>query len=284
MTAEVMHLSKSVKIHHPKPINNANRFVPIVLIVYIDLINFKYNAGMETLSLVSQVFLFCCSRRYAAMQGQSPPPTDHMHEVKQTSAIMEDTSISLGNGRFSQPPFFPQVNHPSLPPFHNSLLGEGESVSNFVTLLKGTLERKKMGNGHRQQHQQQQWVSESCPPQRFYEDLQNRMDGSQNQVSSALQLGGLGQMQHEGYGQVRTTGQIQSEGQPPQIDGVISGNNQSQPGLLSHAPSPSESSAGAPVLSAGEDPCNSGQTTSLKRAWFHFPGRPTTLIGRIMVP
>lgn len=208
-------------------------------------------------------------RRYAAMQGQSPPPTDHMHEVKQTSAIMEDTSISLGNGRFSQPPFFPQVNHASLPPFHNSLLGEGESVSNFVTLLKGTLERKKMGNGHRQQHQQQQWVSESCPPQRFYEDLQNRMDGSQNQVSSALQLGGLGQMQHEGYGQVRTTGQIQSEGQPPQIDGVISGNNQSQPGLLSHAPSPSESSAGAPVLSAGEDPCNSGQTTSLKRAAQH---------------
>lgn len=178
--------------------------------------------------------------------------------MKQTSTITE----SLANRRFHQQPFLPQFHQSSLSPLHGPF--GGESVSTFVTLLKGTLERKKMGKGTQQQRWQQS-VSESSHSQKLYENLQSRVEASQNQVSNSLQRNGQGQMQYEGFEQVQNSRQIQSEGPVPHIGASFNGNNQNQQGILSHAPSPSESSVGAPVLSAGEDPCNSGQTTSLKR-------------------
>eukprot|EP00250_Pteridium_aquilinum_P024822 c29656_g1_i1 orf=186-437(+) len=82
------------------------------------------------------------------MQGGSPPLTDH--EMKQTSTITE----SLANRRFHQLPFPTQVHQSSMAPLYGPL-GE-QSISSFVTLLKGTLERKKMGKGIQQLQQQQQ--------------------------------------------------------------------------------------------------------------------------------
>lgn len=181
-------------------------------------------------------------RRYAAMQGQPLAASTETFQRDHVQRIHE-------------------VNQTSLPPFHMPLLGAADSVSNVVSMLKGTLERKKIGNGNTQLQHHQHVLTEFCaPPWSAHEELQSRMASSQYQVSNPLLPVGLERMQHEGYGQVQTNGQIYTEGQI-QLEGLSRTSN-CHPGLLSHAPSPSESSGGAPVVSAGEDPCNSGHTNS----------------------
>ncbi|KAI5065053.1 hypothetical protein GOP47_0019748 [Adiantum capillus-veneris] len=186
-------------------------------------------------------------RRYAAMQGSSPALTDH--GVKQMSGATE----GLENRKFHQLSY-PQFPQSTLSPIRGHL--GGESISSFVTLLKGTLERKRMGKGN---SQQQRW------PQ-FSGTLPNMVQGSQNQIHRSSQQRGLSHSTYEGHEQVQSFRQTVMEAHVHNVGAGFTGNNQhQQQGLPSHTRSPSESSVGAPVLSTGEDPCNSGQTTPLKR-------------------
>ncbi|MCO5614547.1 hypothetical protein L7F22_068830 [Adiantum nelumboides] len=180
-------------------------------------------------------------RRYAAMQESSSNLTDH--NMKQMSSPIE----ALAHRKFHQLSCFPHFPHSALSP-NRGHLGE-ETISSFVNLLKGTLERKRMGKGN---SQQQRWPQSSG-------HLSSMVQGSQNQIPRSQQ-GGFSESSYEGHGQVQNLRQIVMEGQVPNVGVNFAGDNQHQTGLPSHARSPSESSVGA-----REDPCNSGQTTPLKR-------------------
>eukprot|EP00249_Psilotum_nudum_P019607 c27339_g1_i1 orf=642-2408(+) len=207
-------------------------------------------------------------RRYAAMQGLPPPPTAETlqrqatqgtQELKQEVASLGAFARNLANGRVNQPPFFPQILQSSIPPFNMPPRGAGDSVSTVVSMLKGTLERKKLGNN--QQWQQQQIINGVHPHQhRVQEDLLNRLAVPQFQTTNKADC--LHQfpttMHNEGHEQLHTIAQMHYESQMQAACSI--GDGQVQPGQLSRAPSPSNSSGGAPVLSTGEDQCNSAQT------------------------
>ncbi|MCO5583431.1 hypothetical protein L7F22_037342 [Adiantum nelumboides] len=180
-------------------------------------------------------------RRYAAMQESSPNLTDH--NMKQMSSPNE----ALAHRKFHQLSCFPHFPRSTLSTIRGHL-GE-ETISSFVNLLKGTLERKRMGKGNSQQQRRPQSSGH----------LPSMVQGSQNQIPRSQQ-GGFSDSSYEDHGQVQNLRQIVMEAQVPNVGVNFAGDNQHQTGLPSHARSPSESSVGA-----REDPCNSGQTTPFKR-------------------
>eukprot|EP00249_Psilotum_nudum_P019608 c27339_g1_i2 orf=642-2348(+) len=229
---------------------------------------------LKTLSWFHQSQTMTRSRsselRYAAMQGLPPPPTAETlqrqatqgtQELKQEVASLGAFARNLANGRVTQPPFFPQMPQSSIPPFNVPHHGAGDSVSTVVSMLKGTLERKKLGNNQQWQQQQQHIINGVYPhQQRVQEDLLSRLASPQFQTTSnADSLHQLSTAMHnEGHEQPHAISRMHYEGQM-QVAGPI-GDGQVQQGQLSRAPSLSNSSGGAPVLSTGDDQCNSAQT------------------------
>eukprot|EP00249_Psilotum_nudum_P017902 c26544_g1_i2 orf=1209-2966(+) len=217
-------------------------------------------------------------RRYAAMQGLPFPPTDGLqrqatldtHELKPEVDSLKIFAISLANGRAIHPTTLSHIPQSSTSSFNLSHPGTGDSVSTVVSMLKGTLERKKLGNSR--QWQQQHIAKDSCLlQQKLEEEAHTRLIippfHSVSRVDTPGQLN-IGQIHNEVYGQLQTASERLYEGQ---TEVSFTGSGQIQPGLLSQAPSPSDSSGGAPVLSIGDDQCNSGQTNpnrdnTLKRA------------------
>ncbi|XWS62263.1 hypothetical protein CRYUN_Cryun07bG0195200 [Craigia yunnanensis] len=198
-------------------------------------------------------------RRYVAMQNA------------QTSLGMEAVLNSYGNGvnklkeELSDPNGFNDIPMCEIPnqfgtfmspsnssssTFNAPQTGNVDKVSSVVSMLKGTLERKKLGN---------QIEKEAV------EDSSIMPNGAFNQ--------GQGNHFHEipgvSLGQVTNTGVVQVVQGSMDLDfeGFVNATNTIQMNTVSREASQSESSAAAPVVSSGFDardgPSNSSQTLSI---------------------
>ncbi|KAK9276108.1 hypothetical protein L1049_005639 [Liquidambar formosana] len=213
-------------------------------------------------------------RRYAAMQSaQTTIGMEAMHnasghgvnklkqEFANSNGISDVSMSELPNqlGTFMSP------SNSSSSTFNAPQMGNMDKVSSVVSMLKGTLERKKLIN-----HSEKEAIEDSSYG-----------------LYSAQEV--LGQMSlHQGQGDYfHETPETYQEVSPVQtkdpgilqtveglidldLEGFVTPMNPIQLSAISQEPSQSESSAAAPVVSSGFDACdgpsNSGQTLSISES------------------
>ncbi|XP_021287379.1 uncharacterized protein LOC110418878 [Herrania umbratica] len=202
-------------------------------------------------------------RRYAAMQNA------------QTSLGMEDVLNSYGNGvnkmkeELSDPNGFNGIPMCEIPnqlgtfmsptnssssTFNAPQTGNVDKVSSVVSMLKGTLERKKLGN----QIEKQACEDSSIMPNSTFNQGQGNLF---HEIPGAFAEVSLGQVPNAGVVQV-VQGPMDLD-----LEGFVNPTNTIQMSTVSREASQSESSAAAPVVSSGFDACdgpsNSSQTLSI---------------------
>ncbi|XVE57311.1 hypothetical protein DITRI_Ditri04bG0081200 [Diplodiscus trichospermus] len=200
-------------------------------------------------------------RRYVAMQNG------------QTSLGMEAVLNSYGNGvnkmkeELSDPNGFNDIPMCEIPNQMGTFMSPsnsssstfhapqtGDKVSSVVSMLKGTLERKKLGN----QFEKEAVEDSSIMPNGGF---------SQGQGNHFHEIPGVFAEAH--LGQVTNTGVVQvvQGSMDLDLEGFVNATNPIQMSTVSREASQSESSAAAPVVSSGFDapdgPSNSGQTLSI---------------------
>lgn len=153
-----------------------------------------------------------------------------------------------------------------------------DTVSSVVSMLKGTLERKKLGN----QANKEKLEGSSFG---FYSAQQVPANLCSNQAAANQVLGQSSMFQLVSSVQMQGSGNL-----PPaersielSMEGFITRTNQTQMGTMSQEPSQSESSAAAPTLSTGFDVCDgpahSGQTLSVCESSRKHVGNGTPVRG-----
>ncbi|KAK6251595.1 hypothetical protein QQP08_010684 [Theobroma cacao] len=202
-------------------------------------------------------------RRYAAMQNA------------QTSLGMEDALNSYGNGvnkmkvELSDPNGFNDIPMCEIPnqlgtfmspsnssssTFNAPQTGNVDKVSSVVSMLKGTLERKKLSNQIEKEAGEDSSIMPNSTFNQGQGNLFHEIPGAFAEVS---------------LGQVTNTGVVQVVQGPMDLDleGFVNPTNTIQMSTVSREASQSESSAAAPVVSSGFDACdgpsNSSQTLSI---------------------
>ncbi|KZV45242.1 hypothetical protein F511_10019, partial [Dorcoceras hygrometricum] len=207
-------------------------------------------------------------RRYAAMQNSQTPigmEAMQMQTISGNGANNFKQESTEANGFNIIPTFqtpnkysqFVSPSHSSSSAFHNEQIGNTDKISSVVSMLKGTLERKKISN---------QIDKEAADDSSFgYYSTEILADtglkqgggvfGCENQVCFQ-DLSTIG---------FREAGVLQMI-EESLLEGIMDPVNPTQMRTFSREPSQSESSAAAPVISNGfeicDDPCVSAQGPS----------------------
>lgn len=157
---------------------------------------------------------------------------------------------------------FLSPSNSSASPFNTPPTAPVDAVSSVVSMLKDTLERKKLSNKIDKE------TVEGCPFG-FYDAQQVPANTSSDQRPVNHIFEPQGTFQAVSPVHVKDSMTLQMVGGSIDIDieGFINPGNPIQISAVSQEPSQSESSAAAPVLSSGfegcDGPTNSGQTTSV---------------------
>ncbi|KAJ7557865.1 hypothetical protein O6H91_04G013100 [Diphasiastrum complanatum] len=232
----------------------------------LQLINWFNQSQIMTRSRSSEL-----RQKYLALQdGQTIPPsaatlqwlaTQGTYELNQAVASLGAFTRGLANGSpDSASPTSHQTSSIPSSPAKLPLQEKGDSVSAVVSMLKGSLERKKQSTRPHQAKNAAR-LSQLRPSAYVQEESYNQMQAPQlnNFQSTEAQQ------------------QLQQNQNAALSASLLSGNEQFQSGMLAlHAQSPSDSSGGAPGLSAGaansEGPCNSGPTASIRNNFMNPSG------------
>ncbi|XP_059642784.1 protein CYCLOPS-like [Cornus florida] len=210
-------------------------------------------------------------RRYVAMQNsQTSLGMETMHNVSGNGVNLEqefentngfnDISMCDIPNQFST---FMSPSNSSSSTFNNPQVDGVDKVSSVVSMLKGTLERKKLSN-----QIEKGGVEEDCSLG-FYgaQQVLGNMSLDQRQVNHIHEVPRT--YQDVSPIEVKDPGVLQTvEGSfYMDLEGFVNPSNLIQISTASREPSQSESSAAAPVVSTGFDACdgpsNSGQTLSV---------------------
>lgn len=197
-------------------------------------------------------------RRYAAMQtAQTTPSVEALlggGTGNDANKLKGEFLAPNGFSNFPVPEipnqfgiFMSQANNSSSSPFYTVQTGNADKVSSVVSMLKGTLERKKLGN----------------------QVEKETFEGSSNGLFHApdhmvnFNLGQLNPIHEVPISSAELSpGQIKDS----ELDGLVNQANTIQMSTVSREASQSESSAAAPVVSSSFDVCdgpsNSSQTLS----------------------
>ncbi|XP_057850387.2 protein CYCLOPS isoform X2 [Cryptomeria japonica] len=274
---------KTTSLEHLVPINSY-----LSDDMFSDSNQFKFRNAGEKGSQMSDVFLSKTwlqssqpmtrsrsselRRRYAAMQGMPTsndvevlqiPVGGSTHNIKHETASLGFLSHALTSEQSIQQSTFLSPSLTSMSSFSTQPVGAMDSVSSVVSMLKGTLERKKLGAN---QFNKGIPIDNAFGP---YVHDENIYCMSQNHNSflqvpepeERVQTAKLIQVKENEQAQQGTC--LNQDGETETLDVAP---NQLQTSAMSQEPSQSESSAAAPVLSAGvttcEDPVNSGRTVS----------------------
>ncbi|KAL1556908.1 protein CYCLOPS-like isoform X1 [Salvia divinorum] len=187
-------------------------------------------------------------RRYVAMQNsQTPIGIDDM--IQQQHTHLNNMSTIYDN-----PTHFMSPSNSSSSTFNNPQMGHEEKISSIVSMLKGTLERKKVERGA---------IDATAT---YYYDS----GGGQVLGESFENQGTFGDVSVLGADETRVLHTIEES----LMEGILGPPNQMS--TLSREPSQSESSAAAPMASSGidvyEDPCISAQAPSVCESSRHQMG------------
>ncbi|KAK4846399.1 hypothetical protein QYF36_016810 [Acer negundo] len=202
-------------------------------------------------------------RRYAAMQStQTPIGVEAMHNKLKEEFAKPNSSRDLHMSEVpNQMGTFMSPSHSSSSTFNTSQTGNVDKVSSVVSMLKGTLERKKISN-----QIEKEAVEEFSNGLYQTQEVIGNTDSSQGHGNHIHEMPGT--FQNLSAEQIRVPGVLQMiQGSLDfDIEGFANPNNTIQLSTISQEPSQSESSAAAPVLSSGFDACdgpsNSSQTLS----------------------
>ncbi|OVA18442.1 hypothetical protein BVC80_1833g114 [Macleaya cordata] len=207
-------------------------------------------------------------KRYAAMQNFQT--TNGMESTQNASEhgisrMKQEFATTSSFGDISEIPnqsrTFMSPSNSSTSPFSNPPIATVDAVSSVVSMLKGTLERKKLNNQiERETIEGSQF--------RFYgaQEVVPHMSLDQGQLNHILEpqatYQAVSAVQLKDSEKLQTNeGSIEID-----IDGFVAPANPIQMSTVSQEPSQSESSAAAPVHSTGfevcDGPTNSGQTPS----------------------
>ncbi|RWR86848.1 hypothetical protein CKAN_01576900 [Cinnamomum micranthum f. kanehirae] len=208
-------------------------------------------------------------RRYAAMQSiQTPSGMDATHDTTGRAINRTKQEFSNASGfcdvsmteMSNQLRTFMSASNSSSSPFNTTQMATVDAVSSVVSLLKGTLERKKFGN-----HIDKEAVGGSCFSLFDGQDILANMNSAA--VNQILEPSGSFQMVPPV--QMTDSGNLQTidESLGIAIECLVAPTNPVQMATISQEPSQSESSAAAPVPSSGleacDGPASSGQTPSV---------------------
>ncbi|GAY53488.1 hypothetical protein CUMW_149520, partial [Citrus unshiu] len=204
-------------------------------------------------------------RRYAAMQtAQTTIGLEAMHNASALGANKLKEEFENPNG-FTELPMseipdqmrtFMSPSNSSSSTFNTPQTGNIDNVSSVVSMLKGTLERKKLSN---------QIEKETF--EEFSNGLYRAQEFSIGHGNHIHEMQGT--LQELSAGQVKDPGVLQMiQGSfDLDLEGFVNPTNTNQMSTFSREPSQSESSAAAPVVSSGFDTCdgpsNSSQTVSI---------------------
>ncbi|XP_011018405.1 PREDICTED: uncharacterized protein LOC105121457 [Populus euphratica] len=211
-------------------------------------------------------------RRYVAMQcAQTNMGVEAMQDVSGHGVNNVKHEFVNRNG-FSDPPTHATANQlgPFMSPpnsssstFNTPQMSSIDKVSSVVNMLKGTLERKKLGS-----QIEKETVEDSFNA--FFHSQEVIINSTSDQVKgNGIYEIPPGSFQEISSGQVKDPGVLQTVQGPVDLDfeGFVNTINPIQLGTVSREPSQSESSAAAPVVSSGFDACdgpsNSSQTLSV---------------------
>ena len=206
--------------------------------------NAQATQGMESMHMAPQ---------YGAPHHHGTDTTKQ--EVANLSGLHYLSMYELPNQQGS----FMSPSNSSSSTFNTHQLGDADKVSSCVSMLKGTLQRKRLSIQAEKEAAEDSLNGIFCPQEPLFQISFH--DGQENwsrQKPISVQAASTGQ--------VRDHGVLQTlEGSMNFVmDGFANQTNQIYAGAASREPSQSESSAAAPVLSSGldacEDPSNSNQT------------------------
>ncbi|XP_068635605.1 protein CYCLOPS-like isoform X2 [Aristolochia californica] len=196
-------------------------------------------------------------RRYAATQIQMSSGVEPMpNACGGTFNPMDGTSDALiGEVSGQLGTFFSPSNSPSSP-FSIPTMPTQDAVSSVVSMLKGTLERKKLSN-----HVDKELVRASSFG--YYGSQEGTTNMSNDEEAANQMPNSLGTFQGASLMQLKDFGNLQTVEECIEIDieNFVAPVNPVQRTSVSQEPSQSESSAAAPVLSTGLDVCD-GPTSS----------------------
>ncbi|XP_027362059.1 protein CYCLOPS-like [Abrus precatorius] len=199
-------------------------------------------------------------RRYTEMQNaQAKQGMESMSMVPQNGADTPRQEISNFNGFDyitmcelpSQKGSFMSPSNSSSSTFNTRQLVDADKVSSCVSMLKGTLQRKRLSNQVEKESAEDSLNGLFCPQEPIFQTGFNE---------------GLENWNHQKPRNVQraSTGQVKDPEVCIVSDGFANQTNQIYVGTASQEPSQSESSAAAPVISSGLDACegpsNSNQT------------------------
>ncbi|KAG9452874.1 hypothetical protein H6P81_005778 [Aristolochia fimbriata] len=202
-------------------------------------------------------------RRYAATQIQMSSGVESIpNAYGGTLSTMDGSSDALIGDVTGQQGTLLLPSNSSLSPFSTPTMPTQDAVSSVVSMLKGTLERKKLSN-----HVDKEFVGASSFAYYGSQEGIATMTSDHeliNQMPSSLAtIQGASLMQLKDFGNLQTV----EECVEIDIENFVAPVNPVQLTSVSQEPSQSESSAAAPVLSTGIDVCDgptsSGQTLSV---------------------
>ncbi|KAI3453884.1 hypothetical protein Pfo_010547 [Paulownia fortunei] len=207
-------------------------------------------------------------RRYAAMQNsQTPIGIEAMHEASGNGVNNFKQEPTDANGFhnisvYENPNQFNAFMSPSnssSSTFNNPQVGSVDKISSVVSMLKGTLERKKLSN-----QVEKEAVEDSSFG--YYSDVEVLGHARLNQGQGFHAYENQGTFQDISTLGVTETGVLQAI-EETLLEGIMGPLNPTQMSTISQEPSQSESSAGPPVVSNGfdmcDDPCISAQAPSI---------------------
>ncbi|KAH6803399.1 hypothetical protein C2S51_031646 [Perilla frutescens var. frutescens] len=210
-------------------------------------------------------------RRYVAMQNtQTPIGIEAMHEASGNAVNtfkQEHTEANGFNNSISASPYDQNPNHfnafmspsnSSSSTFNNPQMGSVDKISSVVSMLKGTLERKKLSNQVEKEAVEDSSLGYYTAAQVLSHACFNQDQG----IQSFEDQGTFQDVSNLGAAETRALQTIEES----LMEGILGPLNTTQMSTLSREPSQSESSAAAPVVSNGfdicDDPCISAQAPS----------------------
>ncbi|KAK7407067.1 hypothetical protein VNO78_08708 [Psophocarpus tetragonolobus] len=188
---------------------------------YTEMQNAQTKQGMESMSIVPQHVVDTTKQEIANFNGFD---------------YITMTELSSQKGSFMSP------SNSSSCTFHTHQLVDADKVSYSVSMLKGTLQRKRLGNQVEKESAGDSLNGLFCPQEPLFQnDSNERQENWSHQNLINVQGASTGQMKDPGL-------YIISEG-------FVNQTNQAYVGNASREPSQSESSAAAPVTSSCLDAC-----------------------------
>ncbi|KDP39748.1 hypothetical protein JCGZ_02768 [Jatropha curcas] len=199
-------------------------------------------------------------KRYAAMQSTQTTLGHGDNNLKEEFANPNGFNDLPMNGTANHFGAFMSPSNSSSSTFNTSQIGEVDKVSSVVSMLKGTLERKKLGN-----QIEKETVEDSANAIYYGQQVTNNASFHQGQGKSINDI--TQTFQEISSGEIKDAGVFQTV-EDLEMEGFVNPIlNPIQFSTISREPSQSESSAAAPVVSSGFDACdgpsNSSQTLSI---------------------